>query len=136
MELQAAVRLRAAGAGLGGFFTPTGAGTLLAEGKETRQLNGREMIFETALHVDYALVRAAVADPFGNLRFTGTSRNFGPSMLMAAKVGVVEAESLVPIGGLNPNDVHLPGAFVQRVLHAPLHNDPIERRTVRRREPR
>lgn len=128
-----AERLRAAGAGLGGFFTPTGAGTLLAEGKETRRLNGRDMVFETALHVDFALVRAAVADPFGNLRFHGTSRNFGPAMLMAAQVGVVEAETVVALGDLAPNDVHLPGAFVQRVVHVPDHTDPIERRVVRPR---
>jgi len=127
-------RLRAAGAGIGAFFTPTGAGTLLAEGKETRRLGGREMVLEHALPVDFALVRARTADPFGNLCFHGTSRNFGPAMLMAARVGVVETESVVPLGGLDPNRVHLPGAFVQRVLCVPVHKDPIQHRVVRARE--
>lgn len=126
-------RLRAAGAGLGAFYTPTAVGTALAGGRETRVFGGREMVLEHALPVDFALVRAAVADPFGNLRFHGTSRNFGPAMLMAARVGVVEAERVVPLGELHPNDVHLPGAFVQRVVHVPTHRDPIERRVVRKR---
>ena len=124
-------RLRAAGAGIGAFYTPTAAGTLLAEGKETRRIGGREMVLEHALPVDFALVRAATADPFGNLRFHGTSRNFGPAMLMAARIGVVEAESVVPLGELAPNDIHLPGVFVRRVVHVAHHRDPMQYRVVR-----
>jgi 3-oxoacid CoA-transferase subunit A len=128
-----AERLRAAGAGIGAFYTPTAAGTALAEGKESRMLQGREMVLEHALPVDFALVRAHRADPFGNLCFRGTSRNFGPAMLMAAKTGVVEAEEVVELGALDPNQVHLPGVFVQRVLAVGQHADPIERRVVRPR---
>jgi 3-oxoacid CoA-transferase subunit A len=128
-----AERLRAAGAGIGAFYTPTAAGTALAEDKEHRMLQGREMVLEHALPVDFALVRAHRADPFGNLCFRGTSRNFGPAMLMAARVAVVEAEEVVPLGGLGPNEVHLPGVFVQRVVEVREHDDPIERRVVRPR---
>lgn len=124
-------RLRAAGAGLAAFYTPTGAGTVVAEGKEVRHFHGRPHLLETALPVDLALVRARTADPAGNLRFHGTSRNFAPAMAMAARVAVVEAEQVVPLGGLDPNDVHLPGAFVQRVVHVAQHVDHIEKRTVR-----
>ncbi len=126
-------RLRAAGAGLAAFYTPTGAGTQVAEGKEVRTFEGRPHLLEHALHVDFALVRARVADPFGNLRFHGTSRNFAPVMAMAARVAVVEAEQVVPLGGIHPNDVHLAGAFVQRVVEVQFHRDPIEKRTVRPR---
>lgn len=126
-------RLRAAGAGLPAFYTPTGAGTVVAQGKEVRSFDGRPCLLERALPLDFALVRAHIADPFGNLRFTGTSRNFGPAMAMAAGVAVAEAEHLVDLGGLDPNDVHLPGAFVQRVVHVPEHDDPIEYRTTRER---
>ncbi len=124
-------RLRAAGAGIAAFWTPTGAGTVVAEGKEVRDFGGRPHLLEHALPVDFALIRGAVADPFGNVRFRGTSRNFAPAMAMAARVAVVEAEQVVGLGDLDPNDVHLPGAFVQRVLHVPHHADVIEKRTVR-----
>lgn len=123
-------RLRAAGAGIGAFYTPTGVGTVVARGKEVRDLGGRPHLLEHALPVDFALIRARTADPFGNLRFHGTSRNFAPAMAMAARVAVVEAEQVVELGDLDPNDVHLPGAFVQRVVHVPHHDDPVERRTV------
>jgi 3-oxoacid CoA-transferase subunit A len=126
-------RLRAAGAGLPAFYTPTGVGTALAEGKEVRDFDGAPALLERALPLDFALVRARAADPFGNLRFHGTSRNFGPAMLMAARVGVVEAERLASLGEIPPEDVHLPGAFVQRVVHVPEHADVIERRTARSR---
>lgn len=126
-------RLRAAGAGLAAFYTPTGVGTVVAEGKETRSFGGRVHVLEHALPVDVALIRARRADPFGNLRFHGTQANFGPAMAMAARVTVVEAEEVVELGGIDPHDVHLPGAFVQRVLHVPEHADPIEHRTVRAR---
>lgn len=124
-------RLRAAGAGLAGFYTPTGVGTMVAEGKEERVFDGRAFLFERALPVDFALLRARKADPFGNLRFTGTQANFGPVMAMAAGVAVAEAEHLVALGEIAADDVHLPGAFVQRVWHVPDHEDPIEFRTVR-----
>lgn len=126
-------RMRAAAAGIPAFFTPTGVGTVVAEGKEERTFGGRRAILEEALHADFALIRAHRADPFGNLRFYRTSRNFSQAMAGAAATTVVEAEHLVPLGGIDPDDVHLPGAFVQRVVHVAKHEDFIERRTVRRR---
>jgi 3-oxoacid CoA-transferase subunit A len=128
-------RLRAAGAGIAAFYTPTGAGTVVAEGKEVRDFGGRPHLLEHALPVDFALIRARAADPFGNVRFWRTSRNFAPAMAMAAGTTVVEAEQVVSLGGIDPDDVHLPGAFVQRVVHVPEHADPIEHRTVRRATP-
>lgn len=124
-------RLRAAGAGLAAFYTPTGVASVVATGKEVRVFDGRAYLLEHALPVDFAFVRAAVADPFGNLRFKGTQANFGPAMAMAAKVAVAEAERVVVLGALRPDDVHLPGAFIGRVVHVPEHRDPIEFRTVR-----
>lgn len=129
-------RMRAAGAGIAAFYTPTGVGTLMAEGKETREFGGRTFVLERALHADVALVRAHRADPFGNLRFYRTSQNFAPAMASAARVTIVEAEELVPLGGIDADDVHLPGAFVQRVVHVPEHRDLIEIRTTRSREAR
>ncbi|MFT4977284.1 MAG: 3-oxoacid CoA-transferase subunit A [Myxococcota bacterium] len=126
-------RLRAAGAGLAGFYTPTGVGTVVAEGKEERIFEGRRYLLERALPVDFALIRAHRADPFGNVRFWKTSRNFAPAMAMAARITVVEAEQVVSLGGIAPDDVHLPGAFIQRVVHVPEHADVIENRTVRAR---
>lgn len=128
-----AERLRAAGAGIAAFYTPTGAHSVVADGKEVRDFDGRPHLLERALPVDFALMRAAIADPFGNLRFVGTQANFGPAMAMAARVTVCEAEAVVPLGGIAPADVHLPGAFVARVVHVPHHRDPIEYRTVRPR---
>lgn len=127
-------RLRAAGAGLAGFYTPTGIGTVVAEGKEVRRFGDRDFLLELALPVDFAFLRAYRADPFGNVRFRATSRNFAPAMAMAAAVAVAEAEAVVPLGGIAPDDVHLPGAFVQRVVEVTAHADVIERRTVRPRE--
>ncbi len=126
-------RLRAAGAGLGGFYTPTGVGTVVADGKEVRTFAGREFLLERPLPVDWALIRAHRADPFGNCRFWRTRRNFSEAMAMAARIAVVEAEQVVPLGGIDPDDVHLPGAFVQRVVHVAEHSDVIEKRTVRPR---
>ena len=129
-----AERLRAGGSGIGAFFTPTGVGTLVAEGglpwryhpdgtvalasppKETRTINGREMVLEEAIVADFALVRAAVADRAGNCRFHAAARNFNPAAAMAGRVTVVEAEQVVEVGALHPDDVHLPGVFVQRVV--------------------
>ncbi len=128
-----AERIRAGGAGLGGFFTPTGVGTVVAEGKEERIIDGRRYIFETPLKADFAIIRAEVGDPFGNLRFYGTARNFSPHMAMAAKVAVVEVDALVPLGELGPDDIHLPGVFVQRIFQGRDYIDPIEYRTTRTR---
>jgi 3-oxoadipate CoA-transferase alpha subunit len=111
-----AERLRAAGAGLGGFFTPTGYGTELGEGKEVRNIRGRGHIYESALFGDWALIRAAQVDGLGNLRFDHVGRSFSPLMAMAGKRTIVEAECLVPTGSIAPDDVHLPGIFVDRIL--------------------
>ena len=126
-------RLRAAGAGIAGFYTPTGVGSVVAEGKEVRAFGGRDHLLELALPVDFAFIRAYRADPFGNVRFRATSRNFAPAMAMAARVAVAEAEQVVALGGIAPDDVHLPGAFVQRVVEVTEHADVIELRTVRAR---
>jgi 3-oxoadipate CoA-transferase, alpha subunit len=111
-----AERIRAAGAGIGGFFTPTGYGTPLAEGKETRVLDGKPMVFETALHADFALVKALRADRWGNLVYRKTARNFGPAMAMAAKCTVVQVDEIVELGQLDPEVVVTPGIFVNRVV--------------------
>lgn len=126
-------RIRAGGAGLGGFFTPTGVGTVVAEGKEVRELDGRLYVLEKPLRADFALIRARKGDPFGNLRFWRSARNFSPVMATAAKTTVAEVEQLVPLGGLDPDDVHLPGVYVHRVVEVREHEDPFEYRTVRRR---
>jgi 3-oxoacid CoA-transferase subunit A len=124
-------RMRAAGAGIPAFYTPTGAGTVVAEGKEVRVFDGREHLLEHALSADFALIRAHRADPFGNLRFWRTARTFSPAMAMAATTTVVEADALVPLGALDPDDVHLPGIFVHRIVEVREHEDPFEYRTVR-----
>ena len=128
-----AERIRAGGAGIGGFFTPTGVGTVVAEGKEERLFDGKRQIFETGLTADYAIIRAEVGDHFGNLRFYGTARNFSPQMAMAARIAVVEVDTLVPVGELDPADVHLSGIFVQRIFQGRAYEDPIEYRTTRPR---
>ncbi len=127
-------RMRAAGAGIPAFYTPTGAGTVVAEGKETRVFGGRTHLLEHALHADFALIRARRADPFGNLRFWRTARNFSPIMATAAETTIAEVDELVPLGAIDPDDVHLPGIFVHRIVHVPEHEDPFEYRTVRERE--
>jgi 3-oxoacid CoA-transferase subunit A len=124
-------RMRAAGAGIPAFYTPTGAGTVVAEGKEVRVFDGREHLLEHALSADFALLRAHRADPFGNLRFWRTARTFSPAMAMAATTTVVEADALVPLGSMDPDDVHLPGIFVHRIVEVREHEDPFEYRTVR-----
>ncbi len=126
-----AERIRAGGAGLAGFYTPTGVGTVVAEGKEVREIDGRKYLFERPLRADLAIVRAAVADRFGNLRFYRTARNFNPLMATAAKVTVVEADRVVPTGVIDPDDVHLPGLYVKRIVEVPEHRDVIEHRTTR-----
>ncbi len=127
-----AERIRAGGAGIGGFFTPTGVGTPYAEGKETRTIDGQTYVLESPLTADFALVRAWKADRWGNLVFRKTARNFSPMMCMAAKVTIVEAENIVELGGLDPDQIHVPGVFVQRVLQGTHYEKWIEQRTVRK----
>jgi 3-oxoacid CoA-transferase subunit A len=128
-----AERIRAGGAGIGGFYTPTGYGTEAAKGKETRELDGRMYVFETPLRADFAIVRAYKADRWGNLMFRKTARNFSPMMCMAAKVTIVEAEHIVALGALEPDQIHVPGVFVQRVIQGRNYQKWIEQRTVRPR---
>lgn len=128
-----AERIRAGGAGLGGFFTPTGVGTVVAEGKEERVIDGKRMIFERPLTADFAIIRARQGDPYGNLRFYGTARNFSPLMATAARITVAEVEELVPLGALGPDDIHLPGVFVKRLFVGRDYENPIENLTVRAR---
>ena len=115
-----AERIRAAASGIGAFFTPASVGTELAEGKEHREINGRAYVLEYPLHADYALIRAYRADTFGNLQFRLTQRNFNPIMAMAAKVTIVEVEdAIVPVGDLDPDKVHVPGVYVNRLVQIP-----------------
>ena len=114
-----AERIRAAGAGIGGFFTPTGHGAELARGKETRFLDGRWPVFETALHADFALVKAERGDRWGNLTYRMTARNFGPVMAMAARLTVGSVHQVVELGALDPEAVVTPGLFVPRVVRVP-----------------
>ncbi|UJR87155.1 CoA transferase subunit A [Sandaracinus amylolyticus] len=126
-------RIRAAGAGIPAFYTPTGVGTVVAEGKDTRDFDGRTYVMERALPADFALIRAQRADAFGNARFWRTARNFSPVMASAAKQTIVECDEIVPLGAIDPDDVHLPGIFVHHVLEVREHEDPFEYRTVRKR---
>ncbi|MEZ4255752.1 MAG: CoA transferase subunit A [Polyangiales bacterium] len=127
-------RMRAAGAGIPAFYTPTGVGTVVADGKETREFAGRTYLLEEALAADFALIRARRVDAFGNTRFYRTARNFSPIMATAARTTVVEADEIVPLGALDPDDVHMPGLFAHRLLEVPIHEDTIEYRTVRPRD--
>lgn len=126
-------RIRAAGAGIPAFFTPTGVGTVVAEGKESRVIGGRTYILEEALHADFALLRASKADRFGNARFWRTARNFTPVMATAAKTTILECDELVENGAIDPDDVHLPGIYVHRILEVKEHEDPFEYKTTRKR---
>ncbi|HEY5923593.1 MAG TPA: CoA transferase subunit A [Kofleriaceae bacterium] len=128
-----AERMRAAGAGIPAFFTPTGVGTIVEEGKEVREINGRRYLLEHALHADVALVRAQHSDHFGNLRFWRTAKNFNPVMATAAKLTIVECDRLVDNGTIDPDAVHLPGIYVHRIVHVPEHENAFEYRTVRKR---
>ena len=127
-----AERIRAGGAGLGGFFTPTGAGTQIAQGKESRVIEGREMIFEKPLKADYAIVRAWKGDKWGNLVFRKTARNFNPMMCTAARITIAEVEHLVELGELDPDQVHVPSVYVNRIFQGTIYEKPIEKRTVRK----
>jgi 3-oxoacid CoA-transferase subunit A len=126
-----AERLRAGGAGIPAFFTATGYGTVVADGKETREFGGRHYVLETALTADVSLVKAWKADRSGNLVFRKTARNFNPACAMAGKVCVAEVEELVEIGDIDPDHVHLPGIYVDRILVNPDPEKRIEQRTVR-----
>lgn len=114
-----AERLRAAGAGLGGVFIPTGIGTRFSEGREIRRFNGRDCVFEPPLHADFAFIRAKIADALGNLVYQGAARNLGPVMAMAASVSIAEADRICELGGIDPEVVISPGIFVNRVVQSP-----------------
>ncbi len=126
-----AERLRAGGAGIPAFYTPAGYGTKVAEGKETREFDGRKFVMERGITGDFAIVKAWKADRYGNLKFRRTARNFNPLCAMAGKVTIAEVEELVDVGKLDPDEIHLPGIFVQRVVVGK-HEKRIERRTVRK----
>lgn len=126
-----AERLRAGGAGIPAFFTATGYGTVVAEGKETREFDGQHYVLETALKADVSLVKTWKADRAGNLVFRKTARNFNPACAMAGRVCVVEAEEIVEVGAIDPDQVHLPGIYVDRIVHNPTPEKRIEQRTVR-----
>jgi 3-oxoacid CoA-transferase subunit A len=126
-----AERCRAGGAGIPAFFTPAGFGTEIAEGKEVRIFNGKPHILEFALTADFAIVKAWKGDTEGNLIFKAAARNFNPLMAMAGKITIAEVEELVPAGTLNPNDIHTPGIFVQRIFQGDKFQKRIEQRTVR-----
>jgi 3-oxoacid CoA-transferase/3-oxoacid CoA-transferase subunit A len=146
-----AEKIRAGGAGIPAFFTPTGVGTQVADGglpmrygpggsvvkaspkKEVRTYGGREYVLEESLTADFAIVRAFKADPFGNLVFRKTARNFNPMMCTAAKITIVEAEEIVPLGSLDPDQIHVPGIFVKRVIQGNNYQRLIEQRTTRKR---
>jgi len=113
-----AERIRAAGAGIGGFFSPTGYGTMLAEGKETRLINGKHYVLESPIHADFALIKALRGDRWGNLVYRKTARNFGPIMAMAAKCAIAQVDEIVELGQLDPEHIVTPGIFVQRVVKA------------------
>jgi 3-oxoacid CoA-transferase subunit A len=128
-----AERIRAGGAGIGGFYTPTAAGTMLAEGKETRIIEGREYVLETPLKADFALVKAWKGDRYGNLVYRLTAQNFNPLMAMAARVTIAEVEELVEVGTLDPNFIHTPSIFVNRIIKGEKYEKRIEQRTVRKK---
>ncbi len=128
-----AERCRAAQAGFPAIYTPAGFGTEVAEGKETREFDGKMYVLEHAFKADFAFVKAWKGDEAGNLIFKGTARNFNPCMCGAAKITVAEVEELVPAGTLNPNEIHIPGIFVQRIFKGERYEKRIEQRTVRQR---
>ena len=128
-----AERIRAGGAGIPAFYTATGCGTKVAEGKEVRVWNGRPTILETALQADFALVKAWRGDRTGNLVYRKTTRNFNPMMATAARVTIAEVEDLVAPGALDPDHVHTPGIYVKRIVRGPRYEKAIEQRTTRKR---
>jgi 3-oxoacid CoA-transferase subunit A len=128
-----ATRCMMAGYGIPAFYTPAGAGTEVAEGKETRIFNGKEYLMETAFDSDFAIVKAWKGDTAGNLIYRGTARNFNPLMAMAGKITIAEVEELVPAGSLDPDEIHTPGIFVNRIFKGEKYEKRIEQRTVRKR---
>lgn len=126
-----AERVRARGAGIPAFYTPAGFGTEVAEGKETREFDGKMYLLEKGLTADFALVKAWKGDTAGNLIFKGTARNFNPMMAAAGKITIAEVEELVPAGKLDPNEIHTPGIYVQRIFQGKNYEKRIEQRTVR-----
>ncbi|MDZ4094434.1 MAG: CoA transferase subunit A [Paracoccaceae bacterium] len=128
-----AERMRAGGAGIPGFYTKTGVGTVIAEGKDHKDFNGQTYILETGIVADLAIVKAWKADPSGNLVFRKTARNFNPPAATCGKVCVVEVEEIVPLGALDPDTIHLPGIYVHRIIQG-THEKRIEQRTTRKRE--
>jgi len=128
-----AERIRAGGAGIPAFYTPTGVGTIVAEGKPVEEFEGIKYVRETWLRADVALIKAWKADPFGNLMYRKTARNFNPNMAAAARTTVVEAEELVPAGSLDPDCVHTPGIYVDRIVKCTVNEKRIEKLTVRSR---
>jgi 3-oxoacid CoA-transferase A subunit len=127
-----AERVRAGGAGIPAFFTPAGVGTEVAEGKEIREYDGKLYLLERWLRADYAIVKAWKGDTAGNLVYKGTARNFNPMMAAAGKITIAEVEELVPIGALNPNEIHTPGIYVQRIFQGNNYEKRIEQRTIRK----
>jgi 3-oxoacid CoA-transferase subunit A len=127
-----AERIRAGGAGIPAFYTPTGFGTVVAQGKETREFDGRPYVLERALKADFALIKAWKGDKGGNLVYRKTARNFNPMMATAAKITIAEVEHLVEPGEIDPDDVHTPGVYVKRVLQGEKYEKRIERRTLRK----
>jgi 3-oxoacid CoA-transferase A subunit len=125
-----AERIRAGGAGIPAFFTPAGVGTEVAEGKEIREFNGKLYLMELALQADFAMVKAWKGDTAGNLIFKGTARNFNPMMATAGKITIAEVEELVPAGSLDPNQIHTPGIYVERIFQGEFYEKRIEQRTV------
>jgi 3-oxoacid CoA-transferase subunit A len=128
-----AERIRAGGAGIPAFYTATGTGTVVAEGKETRNFDGRAYVLEKALHADFSIVKAWKGDRFGNLVYRKTTRNFNPMIAAAGRVTIAEVEMLVEPGALEPDQIHTPGIYVQRIIQGAAYEKPIEQRTVRKR---
>ncbi len=126
-----AERIRAGGAGIPAFYTPAGVGTEVAEGKEVREFNGKLYLMEHWLRADFALIKAWKGDTTGNLVYRGTSRNFNPMMAAAGKITIAEVEELVPVGELDPNNIHTPGIYVQRIFQGKHYEKRIEQRTIR-----
>lgn len=128
-----AERVRAGGAGIPAFFTPAGYGTEVAEGKEVREFDGKKYLMESWLRADFSLVKAWKGDSAGNLVFKGTARNFNPMMAAAGKITIAEVEELVPLGDLDPNEIHTPGIYVQRIFKGEAYEKRIEQRTITNR---
>ncbi len=127
-----AERIRAGGAGLGGFYTPTGYGTVIAEGKETKEIDGKKFVFEKPLRADFAFIKAWRGDTLGNLQFKKTSRNFNQVMATAGKIVIAEVEELLEPGKIDPDSVHTPGVFVSHIFKGPKYEKHIEKLTVQK----